>query len=142
MLFPMIFDTSTPQGSRAVQRLGSEPLAWLTTANPDGRLSSSLIWFLWRHGELVAYSRDNAKVRNIEANPNVAFNLNSDDHGGSVLTIEGTARVDRTYPAADQVAAYTEKYEALIERLGTTPEEFAADYSVPIRIIPTAYRAW
>jgi PPOX class probable F420-dependent enzyme len=138
----MIFDKSTPRGWAAVQRLDSEPLAWLTTTNPDGRLSSSLIWFLWRDGELVVYSRDNVKVRNIEANPNVAFNLNSDDHGGSVLTIEGTARVDRTYPASDQVTAYTEKYEARIERLGTTPEGFAADYSVPIRITPTSYRAW
>ena len=138
----MIFDTSTPQGSNATKRLDSEPIAWLTTANPDGRLSSSLIWFLWRDGELVVYSRDNAKVRNIEANPNVAFNLNSDDHGGSVLTIEGTARIDRAYPASDQVPAYTEKYDGRIERLGTTPEGFAADYSVPIRIRPTSYRAW
>ena len=138
----MIFDMSTPQGTSAVRRLGSEPLAWLTTAHPDGRLSSSLIWFLWRHDELVIYSRDNAKVRNIEANSNVAFNLNSDDHGGSVLTIEGTARIDRDYPASDQVLAYTDKYDARIERLGTTPEGFAADYSVPIRVTPTSYRAW
>lgn len=138
----MLFDTSTPRGSSAAKRLDSEPLAWLTTAHQDGRLSSSLIWFLWRDDELVVYSRDNAKVRNIEANPNVAFNLNSDDHGGSVLTIRGTARVDRTYPASDQIRAYTEKYDARIARLGTTPEGFAADYSVPIRITPTSYRAW
>jgi PPOX class probable F420-dependent enzyme len=138
----MIFDTSTQHGSNAAKRLESEPLAWLTTAHPDGRLSSSLIWFLWRDGELVVYSRDNAKVRNIEVSPNVAFNLNSDDHGGSVLTIQGMARVDRAYPASDQIPAYTEKYDARIERLGTTPEGFAADYSVPIRITPTSYRAW
>ena len=138
----MIFDTSTPQGTSAAKRLESEPLAWLTTAHPEGRLSSSLIWFLWRDGELVIYSRDNAKVRNIEANPNVAFNLNSDDHGGSVLTIEGTATVDRDYPASDQIPAYTEKYDARIERLGTTPEGFAGDYCVPIRITPISYRAW
>lgn len=138
----MIFDTSTPHGSSAAKRLDSEPLAWLTTAHPDGRLSSSLIWFLWRDDELVVYSRDNAKVRNIEANTNVAFNLNSDDHGGSVLTIEGTARIDRAYPASDQVPAYTEKYDARIEQLGTTPEGFAADYAVPIRITPNSYRSW
>jgi len=138
----MLFDTSTPLGSGAVRRLETEPLAWLTTAHPDGRLSSSLIWFLWRDGELVVYSRDNAKIRNIEANPNVAFNLNSDDHGGSVLTIQGTARVDRAYPASDQIPAYTKKYDVHIERLGTTPAGFAADYSVPIRITPISYRAW
>ena len=138
----MIFDMSTSQGTSAAQRLESEPLAWLTTAHPDGRLSSSLIWFLWRDEELVIYSRDNAKVRNIEANSNVAFNLNSDDHGGSVLTIEGTARIDRDYPASDQIPAYTDKYDDRIKRLGTTPEGFAADYLVPIRITPSSYRAW
>ena len=125
-----------------MQRLDTETLAWLTTVHPDGRLSSSLVWFLRRDGELVIYSRENTKVRNIEANPNVAFNLNSDDHGGSVLTIEGTARVDRAYPPSDQVPAYTEKYAALIEELDTTPDGFVADYSVPIRITPTSYRAW
>lgn len=138
----MIFDTSTQQGAAAVERLQSEPLAWLTTSYPDGRLASSLVWFLWRNGELLVYSRDNRKVANIVSNPNVAFNLNSDDQGGSVLTIEGTARVDRDYPASDQVPAYTEKYDASIARLGTTPEGFAADYSVPIRITPTSYRSW
>ena len=138
----MTLNASTPQGSAAVKRLENEFLAWLTTVHPNGRLSSSLIWFLWSDGELVVYSRDNTKIRNIEANPNVAFNLNSDDHGGSVLTIQGTARVDRAYPASDQIPAYTEKYDARIERLGTTPAGFAADYSVPIRITPISYRAW
>jgi PPOX class probable F420-dependent enzyme len=138
----MIFDSTTQRGLDAVHRLDSETLAWLTTSHPDGRLSSSLIWFLWRDQELVIYSRDNAKVRNIAANPHVAFNLNSDDNGGSVLTIEGTARIDRNYPPSDQIDAYTEKYDSRIEGLGTTPEGFAADYSVPIRITPTSYRAW
>ena len=138
----MIFDPSNQQGANALARLESEPLAWLTTVHPDGRLSSSLIWFLWRDGELIVYSRDNAKVRNIEANPNVGFNLNSDNQGGSVLTIEATARIDRGYPASDQIPAYTEKYDVRIERLGTTPEGFAADYMVPIRITPVSYRAW
>lgn len=138
----MIFDPSTQQGAKARARLQSESLAWLTTVHPDGRLASSLIWFLWRDGELIVYSQDNAKVRNIDANPNVAFNLNSDDQGGSVLTIAATARIDRDYPASDQIPAYTEKYEARIERLGTTPDGFAADYMVPIRITPVSYRAW
>ena len=72
----MIFDPANPQDAAALQRLATDPLAWLTTAFPDGRLAASLIWFLLRDGELVVYSRDNAKIRNIEANPNVAFNLN------------------------------------------------------------------
>lgn len=138
----MIFDPATPQGSAARRRLETDPLAWLTTAFPDGRLAASLVWFLWRDGEFVVYSRDNAKIRNIEANPNVAFNLNSDGDGGSVLTVIGTARVARDYPASNEVPAYQEKYVDLIARLGTDPDGFAADYSVPIRITPESYRAW
>ena len=138
----MIFDPNDPADAAATARLRSEGLAWLTTAFPDGRLAASLVWFLWIDSELIVYSRDNAKVRNIEGNPNVAFNLNSDDRGGSVLTIQGTAVVDRSYPASDRIPAYTDKYAALIERLGTDPGGFAADYSVPIRITPVSYRAW
>ena len=138
----MIFDAADPQGARALARLNDEGLAWLTTSFPDGRLAPSLVWFLWRDAELIVYSRDNAKVRNIEANPNVGFNLNSDDRGGSVLTITGVARVDRAYPASDQLPDYTAKYAARIARNGWTPESFAADYSVPIRITPTSFRSW
>ena len=79
----MIFDAAGASGARAASRLQEEGLAWMTTAFPDGRLASSLVWFLWTEGELIVYSRDNAKVRNIEANPHVGFNLNSDDRGGS-----------------------------------------------------------
>lgn len=126
----------------ALQRLENETLGWLATAYPDGRIAASLVWFLWRDDELVIYSRDNRKVRNIEANRQVSFNLNSDESGGGVLTIQGTALVDRSYPASSAIPEYTAKYADLIKRLGTTPEGFAADYSVPVRITPTSYRAW
>lgn len=138
----MIFDPADAKGARALSRLREEGLAWMTTAFPDGRLASSLVWFLWIDEELIVYSRDNVKVRNIETNPNVGFNLNSDEHGGSVLTISGLARIDRTYPASDQVPEYTAKYAVRIARNSWTPTSFAADYSVPIRITPTSFRAW
>lgn len=138
----MIFDANKAPDAGALARLQSEGLAWLTTAFPDGRLAASLVWFLWIDAELIVYSRDNAKVRNIESNPNVAFNLNSDDRGGSVLTISGRAQIDRTYPASDELPEYTAKYAERIARNGWTPASFAADYSVPIRISPTSFRAW
>ena len=138
----MVFDLSDPRSARALARLNDEGLAWLTTSFPDGRLAASLVWFLFIDEELLVYSRDNAKISNIDANPNVAFNLNSDDRGGSVLTITGTARVDRSYPPSDTVPEYTVKYAERIARNGWTPASFAADYSVPIRITPTSFRAW
>jgi len=135
----MIFDT-TPSGEMALARLEADTLGWLTTTHPDGRLSSTLIWFLWIDDELLIYSRDNRKVANIEANRNVAFNLNSDDRGGSVLTMQGTALIDRSYPASSDVTPYQEKYITHIGRLGVTPANFAADYSVAIRVTPTSFR--
>jgi hypothetical protein len=59
-----------------------------------------------------------------------------------VLIISGQASVDRSYPASDRVPEYTAKYAARIARNGWTPESFAADYWVPIRISPTSFRAW
>lgn len=138
----MLFDPASPQGAAARHRLETETLGWLTTAYPDGRLAASLIWFLWIDEELLIYSRDNTKVRNIEANPNVAFNLNSDDRGGSVLTLAGRARIDRDYPPSSAIDAYQAKYTGLIARLGTTPDGFAADYSVAVRIEPISYRSF
>ena len=138
----MRFDTTNPRAAEAIARLERDTVGWLTTRYPDGRLAASLVWFLLRDGELIVYSRDNQKVANIEADPNVAFNLNSDERGGSVVTIEATARVDRSLPPSDQDSAYQAKYAAGIARLGTTPAGFAADYSVPVRITPQRLRAW
>lgn len=137
----MIFDPATTQGASALSRLRRETLGWLTTAFPDGRMASSLVWFLWKNDELIVYSRDNAKVRNITGNPNVAFNLNSDEYGGSVLTLRAMASIDRDYPASNNVPEYADKYRSLIAGIGMTPDRFAADYSVPIRLVPTSYRS-
>jgi hypothetical protein len=59
-----------------------------------------------------------------------------------VVTVEGTAEVLRDQPPADQVQDYVEKYRAPIADLGWTPESFAADYSVPLRITPTRVQTW
>ncbi|NTW03352.1 MAG: TIGR03667 family PPOX class F420-dependent oxidoreductase, partial [Oscillochloris sp.] len=37
-------------------------------------------------------------------------------------------------PSPDTVLAYVEKYHDAIERIGLTPEHFAAAYSVAIRV--------
>jgi hypothetical protein len=40
------------------------------------------------------------------------------------------------------VPAYVEKYAAFIARNAWTPESFAADYSVPLRITATQLRGF
>jgi PPOX class probable F420-dependent enzyme len=125
------------------QRLTSEAIGWLTTANADGQPQSSPVWFIWDGAALWLRSQPRAgKVRNIEANPRVAFHLADDGHGGNIITVEGAASVE-TEPPERLLEAYFEKYgEAIRTALQTTPEQLAADYPITIRITPTRTRAW
>lgn len=122
-------------------RLDAEFVIWMTTVSPDGPQSSP-VWFVAEADELLVYSLDSARVRNIAANPAVALNLNSNRFGGDVVTIEGAARVDTEAPAANENEAYVAKYRDRIDAAGWTPEGFARDYPVPIRIAITRVRTW
>jgi len=138
---PTTLDPASPAGARALGRLDSELIGWLTTSNPDGQPQSSPIWFLWVDGEVLIYSGKRApRNDNVAERPLVAFNLNTDAAGGDVATLEGVARVDLTYPSADQVAAYIAKYQGLLDEYGWTPEYFAAEYPLPILVRPTRWR--
>ena len=109
----------------------------------NGQPQTSPVWFLVADDELIVYSLpDTARVTNIQSNPRVALNLDGNGQGGAIVTIEGEARIDPDYPAADQVPEYVEKYESFMARNGWTPDIFAARYSTPIRITPTRSRAW
>jgi PPOX class probable F420-dependent enzyme len=133
-------DVLQEEGPR--RRLTGEEVAWLTTAGADGQPQSSPVWFVWDGGSLWLRSQAAAgKVRNIEANPRVAFHLADDGHGGNILTIEGAASLEE--PPAELLDAYIAKYEdAIRDALQTTPEQLAADYPITIRITPTRTRAW
>jgi PPOX class probable F420-dependent enzyme len=131
------------QQGGATQRLNGEDVGWLTTAGANGQPQSSPVWFLWDGASLWLRSQAHAgKVRNIEANPRVAFHLADDGHGGNIITIEGTASFEAELPQ-QLLEAYFAKYGAAIRSaLKTTPEQLAADYPVTIRIAPTRTRAW
>jgi PPOX class probable F420-dependent enzyme len=127
----------------AIDRLDTEPIIWLTTVRPNGQPQTSPVWFLRRGDEFLMYSLpDTARVRNIKANSQVALNLDGNGQGGAIVTVEGTAHIDETAPAAADVPEYVAKYEAHMERNGWTPEVFSSQYSTPIRITFTRGRAW
>jgi PPOX class probable F420-dependent enzyme len=127
----------------AEQRLRDHIAGWLTTVSPDGQPQSTPVWFLWDGSTFLVYSRpDTPKLRNIAANPQVSFHLDGEEEGAHVVTVEGTAEVLRDQPPADQVPAYVEKYRDPIAKLDWTPESFAADYSVPLRITPSRLQTW
>ena len=134
-------DPATKAGAEALQRLATEEIGWLTTVNPDGQPQTSAIWFLWRDGRIVIYSHVRApRNANIEANPRVAFNLNTDAGGDNVLTMEGEARIDFGLPAPSADQDFQARYRARIEAYGWTPEWHAAHYPVPVVITPTRWR--
>lgn len=130
-----MLDTSSEFGRRAARRLHEERLAWLTTVSPRGTPQPVPIWFLWDgDASILLYSRpDTPKLRNIAANPRVSLHLDGDGQGGDVVVCLGEARISDD-PPADQVDEYVKKYAALVERNRWSPESFAADYSVALRI--------
>ena len=138
-----MLDPTTPQGGRAVARLTDETILWMTTVRPGGQPQASPVWFLYEDGEFLVYSKKGtARTANLVANPRVSLNLDGNGEGGDIVSIEGTARIDPDAPPSSAVPAYQEKYAGYLERHGWTPEWFAANYPVAIRITPTRSRAW
>ncbi len=135
-------DRSDDGADRAVNRLETERIGWLTTVAADGTPQVSPIWFLWDGEEFLLYSLDSPRVRNLGGEPRVSLNLDGNGMGGDIVIVEGTARIDAATPSAAENADYLEKYKPVMDKRGWTPEWFASRYSVPIRIAPTKYRYW
>ncbi len=136
-------DTSTNAGKLAEQRLNEDEIIWLTTVTPSGQPQSVPVWFYWDGKTVLIYSQpDTSKIRNIEQNPRVALNFNSDAQGGHVVRLQGRAEIDQAVGPATNVSAMIEKYRNGIQRIGSNPESFASGYSVAIRVTPTKLTAF
>lgn len=134
-------DSSTDFGKRVERRLEEETVIWLTTVRPDGQPVPVPVWFYWDGETALIYSQpDTPKLRNIEQNPRVSLNFDSDGTGGDIVQFDGQARIDDATPPATGVPAFIDKYRDGIDRIGTTPEGFARAYSVPIRVTLTRLR--
>lgn len=139
----VVIDRGTPKGARADERLREDKVAWLITVSPESTPVPTPVWFWWDGTSLIVYSqRDKPKLRHIAANPRVALALRTDETGDEITVVTGEAAVDPSLPAAHEVPEYVAKYGELIAGMGSAPEPFAAEYSVPIRITPTRLRQW
>ena len=138
-----MLDPNDAKHAHALERLGRDPVAWLTTVRPNGQPQSSPVWFVWEGSTFLMYSiPTSAKVPNIRANPRVSLHLSDDGSGGDVVTFEGTAEIVEGAPAPNQVSDYLEKYRVLIEEMGANPEQFGGLYATAIRITPTRVRVY
>jgi PPOX class probable F420-dependent enzyme len=138
-----VLDQSTEFGAHAARRLREEIIGWLTTVTTRGAPRPIPVWFLWDGDRsILLYSRpDKRKLANIAANPNVSLNLDSDGVDADIVICWGEIRVSDD-PPADEVAEYVAKYAERIAALGWTPESFAGDFSVPLRIDVTRIHGW
>lgn len=138
-----MLDTTTEAGARADRRLREEEVAWFTTVRPDGQPQSVPVWFVWDGDAFLLYSRSGQqKLKNIGQNSRVGLSLNSNDHGGDVVRVEGTAEVVPDVPPANEVGEYLEKYREAIARIGFDPDGFARAYSVALRVTPARWQVW
>ncbi len=129
----------TEFGARVARRLGNELIIWLTTVRADGQPQSVPVWFLWDEGTFLIYSQPGRqKLRNIDKNPRVDLNLNSNTHGGDVVRVDGATAIIEDAPPATEIPEYVEKYRAAMARIGFDPEGFA----VPLRVTPTRWQVW
>ena len=130
-----MIDLSTEFGQRVQRRLKGEQIVWLTTVGADARPHPRPVWFLWQDEEFLIYSQpETHKLEHIIRNSAVALHFDSDGRGGDIVVFSGTATVDPDVPPANEVREYIDKYAIGLERIGMTPEAFAASYSVGIRI--------
>ncbi len=138
-----MLDPGNPKHAHALERLGRDPIAWLTTVRRNGQPQSSPVWFVWEGSTLLLYSiPTSAKIPNIRTNPRVSLHLSDDGSGGDIVTFEGTAEIVEGAPGPDTVPAYVDKYRGLIEGMGANPEQFGGLYATAIRIRPTRVRVY
>jgi PPOX class probable F420-dependent enzyme len=130
-----VIDQSGELGGRAARRLREEIVVWLTTVTPAGAPLPRPVWFLWDGGEeVLVYSQQSARVRNIERNPRVTLNFDGDGLGGDIVVLSAEAGIDWKWPPAHEHDKYLEKYAGHIARIGMTPKTFARRYKVPLRV--------
>ncbi len=132
-------------GRRVRRRLRSEKVIWLTTVGRDGTPQPRPVWFVWeeRRGTLLIYSQRPAhKLVHLKRNRRVAVQFNTDAHGDDVVVLTGEARIDRHARPAHLRPDYVRKYRTGIRNLGMTPEVFAEEYAVAVRMRPRQLRGW
>jgi len=122
-----------------VTRLKRELIIWIATVGRDGQPHVVPVWFWWDGESFLIYAVPGQKVRDIQANPNVALHLNSDPVGDDVLRIDGKAKIDPKHPPANKVPGYLRKYREHIVGIGMTPQAFSDQYHHAIRVRPTRF---
>ncbi len=139
-----MIDLTSKFGRKVKRHLRQEYIVWLTTTGSDLSPQPRPVWFIWDGASFLIFSQPQAhKVQHIMAHSRVALHFNTDETGDKdVIIFVGNASIDPTVLPAHKVRPYFKKYREGIQALGMLPEQFSSEYSVAIRITPTALRGW
>ncbi|HEX2312790.1 MAG TPA: TIGR03667 family PPOX class F420-dependent oxidoreductase [Thermomonospora sp.] len=123
------------------KRLTDAEVIWLTTVGADGTPQPNPVWFHWEGESVLTFSRADARrLDHIRQRPRVSLHLNSTHTGGEVTVLTGTAAVIDGSPM--DFPDYVAKYRPEMERLRGSVEDFAKEYSVPMRIFLSGVRGF
>ena len=135
-------DPADANHARALERLSTDTVVWLTTISPKLRPQPSAVWLWWNGETVLVYSGDTPRIKNIAANPNVALNFNTDEYGDDISILYGVASIDDASPPAKDHQEYHARYDARVPLIGMDWDSFSSHYRFPIRISLTGYRRW
>ena len=120
--------------------LQKDKIIWLATLGAEGRPHVVPVWFWWDGDSFLIYSVPGQKINDIETNSKVTLHLNTDAEGEGVVRIDAEAKRLRRHPLASKVPTYIRKYASLIKGYDWTPESFARQYHIALRVRPTRFR--
>jgi len=138
-----MLDFNTKFGRFAKKQIKSEYFVWLTTVDSKGTPQPKPVWYVWENDSFLIYSKAKAfKLKHIQKNPSVSLHFNTADEKGEqrLIIFTGIAKIDPQALPTNKHHAYMRKYKSGIISLNSTPAQFAAEYSVAIRVSPTNLR--
>ncbi|MDQ4034733.1 MAG: pyridoxamine 5'-phosphate oxidase family protein [Chloroflexota bacterium] len=133
-------DRAAGHRPEAEAALRSDPVAWLSSVQKDGRPHLVPVWFHWDGERIVAFSKPYArKIDNLREHPRVMLAVGTPGPEFDVELIEATAELPDSSAADVMPAGFRAKYRELLRRAGLTVQRFAEVYSQPIVLRPTRF---
>ena len=136
-------DDSTPFGKSVRRRVHEEYLMWLTTVDMRGMPQPAPIWFWWDEAasNFLVYNLTHARRLDfVRRNSQVALHFDGYRTGSGIIVFTGHAQISTDESPADQHPLYLAKYRHWMTSKFGSPEQFAAEYSVALRIYPIKVR--
>src|SRR5450631_206015 len=136
-------DDSTTFGKSVRRRVHEEYLMWLTTVDTRGMPQPAPVWFWWDEAasNFLVYNLAHAKRLDfVRRNSLVALNFDGYGTGSGIIVFTGHAQISPSEPSAHQHPLYLAKYRHWMTNMFGSPERFAAEYSVALRISPSKVR--